>query len=209
MGGDGIEPPTSCLYLPRPRIAAQGYSRQMRQRPAYRRSRCGMRRCPRRERRARADHQLGSTGGLFRRSANHTSQQAKAVPLGITRRELFKRLHGRSGNALGSHSYFRTWKICIVYPVNGNRRQVHRWFRISGRVGIHRSVIEDRETGVRQKPPDHSPGFGPLNDKRTSRSRRTAASSATGRRPGAGSRSATESIGTATSPEFPSQRRSS
>lgn len=48
-----------------------------------------------------------------------TSQQAKAVPLGITRRELFKRLHGRSGNALGSHSYFRTWKICIVYPVKG------------------------------------------------------------------------------------------
>ena len=48
-----------------------------------------------------------------------TSQQAKAVPLGITRRELFKRLHGRSGNALGSHSYFRTWKICIVYPLKG------------------------------------------------------------------------------------------
>ena len=48
-----------------------------------------------------------------------TSQQAKAVPLGITRRELFKRLNGRSGNALGSHSYFRTWKICIVYPVKG------------------------------------------------------------------------------------------
>ena len=48
-----------------------------------------------------------------------TSQQAKAVPLGITRRELFKRLHGRSGNALGGHSYFRTWKICIVYPVKG------------------------------------------------------------------------------------------
>lgn len=48
-----------------------------------------------------------------------TSQQAKAVPLGITRRELFKRLRGRSGNALGSHSYFRTWKICIVYPVKG------------------------------------------------------------------------------------------
>jgi hypothetical protein len=48
-----------------------------------------------------------------------TSQQAKAVPLGIKRRELFKRLNGRSGNALGSHSYFRTWKICIVYPVKG------------------------------------------------------------------------------------------
>jgi hypothetical protein len=48
-----------------------------------------------------------------------TSQQAKAVPVGITQRELFKRLHGRSGNSLGSHSYFDTWKICIVYPVKG------------------------------------------------------------------------------------------
>ena len=48
-----------------------------------------------------------------------TSQQAKAVPVGITQRKLFKRLHGRSGNSLGSHSYFGTWKICIVYPVKG------------------------------------------------------------------------------------------
>ena len=153
MGGDGIEPPTSYLYLPRPRIAAQGIrasnaptslneSDSYQPHPgtparrippfigmsktrmhafhshAYRSSRCGMRRCPRRVRRARADHNSDLRVAYFG-APLITSQQAKAVPLGITRRELFKRLHGRSGNALGSHSYFRTWKICIVYPVKG------------------------------------------------------------------------------------------
>lgn len=48
-----------------------------------------------------------------------TSHQARAVPVGITRRQLFNRLQGRSGNTLGSHSYFGTWKVCIVYPVKG------------------------------------------------------------------------------------------
>jgi hypothetical protein len=48
-----------------------------------------------------------------------TSQQAKAVPLGIKRPQLTKRLHGRSVNHLGAHSYFRTWKVCVVYPVKG------------------------------------------------------------------------------------------
>ena len=86
---------------------------------AYRRSPCGMRRCPRRERRARADHQLDLRVAYFG-APLITSQQAKAVPLGITRRELFKRLPRALGECLaGGHSYFRTWKICIVYPVKG------------------------------------------------------------------------------------------
>lgn len=48
-----------------------------------------------------------------------TSHQAKAVPLGITRPQLAKRLHGRSANHSGDHSYFDTWKVCVVYPVKG------------------------------------------------------------------------------------------
>jgi hypothetical protein len=48
-----------------------------------------------------------------------TNQQAKAVPRGITRSQLTKRLHGRSANYSGSHSYFDTWKVCVVYPVKG------------------------------------------------------------------------------------------
>jgi hypothetical protein len=48
-----------------------------------------------------------------------TNRQAKAVPLGITRRQLFKRLHGRSTNHLGTHSLGYGWKVCIVYPVKG------------------------------------------------------------------------------------------
>jgi hypothetical protein len=48
-----------------------------------------------------------------------TNRQARAVPVGITRRQLFRRLHGRSGNAMGRHSLDRAWKICIVYPVKG------------------------------------------------------------------------------------------
>jgi len=48
-----------------------------------------------------------------------TNHQAKAVPLGITRPQLTKRLHGRSANYSGEHSYFDTWKVCVVYPVKG------------------------------------------------------------------------------------------
>jgi hypothetical protein len=48
-----------------------------------------------------------------------TGGQARAVPLGITRRELAKRLHGRSANHLGAHRDALAWKVCIVYPVKG------------------------------------------------------------------------------------------
>jgi hypothetical protein len=48
-----------------------------------------------------------------------TNHQAKAVPLGITRPQLNKRLRGRSVNHDGDHSYFDTWKVCVVYPVKG------------------------------------------------------------------------------------------
>jgi hypothetical protein len=48
-----------------------------------------------------------------------TSGQAKAVPLGITRRQLAQRLHGRSANHLGAHRNALAWKLCIVYPVKG------------------------------------------------------------------------------------------
>jgi hypothetical protein len=48
-----------------------------------------------------------------------TNHQAKAVPFGITRSQLTQRLHGRSVNHSGAHSYFRTWKVCVVYPVKG------------------------------------------------------------------------------------------
>jgi hypothetical protein len=48
-----------------------------------------------------------------------TSAQAKAVPLGTTRRQLAKRLHGRSANHLGAHRNDPAWKLCIVYPVKG------------------------------------------------------------------------------------------
>ena len=48
-----------------------------------------------------------------------TNHQAKAVPLGITRPQLAERLHGRSANYSGAHSYFNTWKVCVVYPVKG------------------------------------------------------------------------------------------
>jgi hypothetical protein len=48
-----------------------------------------------------------------------TNGQARAVPLGITQRQLFIRLHGRSVNHLGAHSIGRAWKVCIVYPVKG------------------------------------------------------------------------------------------
>ena len=48
-----------------------------------------------------------------------TNHQANAVPLGITRPQLTKRLHGRSANYSGAHSYFNTWKVCVVYPLKG------------------------------------------------------------------------------------------
>jgi hypothetical protein len=48
-----------------------------------------------------------------------TSGQAKAIPLGITRRQLVNRLHGRSVNHLAAHRNALAWKVCIVYPVKG------------------------------------------------------------------------------------------
>jgi hypothetical protein len=45
-----------------------------------------------------------------------TNRQARAVPLGITPRQLFKRMHGLSFNAT-NRFHGRTWKICITYPV--------------------------------------------------------------------------------------------
>ena len=48
-----------------------------------------------------------------------THRQARAVPFAITRRQLFKRLHGRSTNHDGTHSFGYGWKLCIVYPVKG------------------------------------------------------------------------------------------
>jgi hypothetical protein len=45
-----------------------------------------------------------------------TNRQAHAVPLGITPRKLFKRMHGVSFNAT-NRFHGRTWKICITYPV--------------------------------------------------------------------------------------------
>jgi hypothetical protein len=48
-----------------------------------------------------------------------TSPQARAVPRGVTRQQLAKRLHGRSANHLGAHRNDPAWKVCIVYPVKG------------------------------------------------------------------------------------------
>lgn len=48
-----------------------------------------------------------------------TSREASAVPLGTTRPQLAKRLHGRSANHLGAHRNDPVWKVCIVYPVKG------------------------------------------------------------------------------------------
>jgi hypothetical protein len=48
-----------------------------------------------------------------------TNRQAKAVPAGITQRQLSRRLHGRSAN-WDRTSHGRTWKICITYPVKGS-----------------------------------------------------------------------------------------
>jgi len=48
-----------------------------------------------------------------------TNHQARAIALGITRSQLTRRLDGRSTNYSGDHSYFDTWKICVVYPVKG------------------------------------------------------------------------------------------
>jgi hypothetical protein len=47
-----------------------------------------------------------------------TNRQARAVPLGITPRQLTRRLHGYSDNRQ-NFSHGRTWKICITYPVKG------------------------------------------------------------------------------------------
>jgi hypothetical protein len=47
-----------------------------------------------------------------------TNRQARAVPFGITPRQLYTRLHGYSLNAQ-SRSHGRNWKICITYPVRG------------------------------------------------------------------------------------------
>jgi hypothetical protein len=45
-----------------------------------------------------------------------TNKQARAVPLGITPRQLERRLHGESWNGT-NRFHGRTWKICITYPV--------------------------------------------------------------------------------------------
>ena len=45
-----------------------------------------------------------------------TNRQARAVPLGITPRQLERRMHGESWNAT-NRFHGRTWKICITYPV--------------------------------------------------------------------------------------------
>jgi hypothetical protein len=45
-----------------------------------------------------------------------TNRQAREVPLGITPRELSRRLHGESWNAT-NRFHGRTWRICITYPV--------------------------------------------------------------------------------------------
>ena len=45
-----------------------------------------------------------------------TNRQARAVPLGITPRQLSNRMRGDSWNAT-NRFHGRTWKICITYPV--------------------------------------------------------------------------------------------
>jgi len=45
-----------------------------------------------------------------------TNRQARAVPLGITPRQLERRMHGESWNGT-NRFHGRTWKICITYPV--------------------------------------------------------------------------------------------
>jgi hypothetical protein len=45
-----------------------------------------------------------------------TNRQARAVPLGITPRQLITRMRGESWNAT-NRFHGRTWKICITYPV--------------------------------------------------------------------------------------------
>jgi len=47
-----------------------------------------------------------------------TNRQARAVPYGITPRQLYRRLHGYSLNAQ-SRAHGRNWKICVTYPVKG------------------------------------------------------------------------------------------
>jgi len=45
-----------------------------------------------------------------------TNRQARAVALGITPRQLERRMHGESWNGT-NRFHGRTWKICITYPV--------------------------------------------------------------------------------------------
>jgi hypothetical protein len=45
-----------------------------------------------------------------------TNKQARAVPLGITPRQLERRMHGESWNGT-NRFHGHTWKICITYPV--------------------------------------------------------------------------------------------
>jgi hypothetical protein len=47
-----------------------------------------------------------------------TNRQARAVPFGVTPRQLYKRLHGYSINSQ-NRSHGRFWKICITYLVRG------------------------------------------------------------------------------------------
>jgi len=77
-----------------------------------------------------------------------TNHQAKAIPLGITRRQLTERLHGRSANDSGAHSYFDTWKVCVVYPVKGTGVRYADGF-VSADDG---EVIELSQYGFEQKP---------------------------------------------------------
>ena len=47
-----------------------------------------------------------------------TNRQARAVPFGITPRQLYRRLGGYSLNSQ-SRARGRNWKICVTYPVKG------------------------------------------------------------------------------------------
>jgi hypothetical protein len=72
---------------------------------------------------ALADSTLPATNAEVQEAYNLapliTNRQAQAVPLGITPRQLSKRMHGESWNATNSF-HGRTWKICITYPVKSS-----------------------------------------------------------------------------------------
>jgi hypothetical protein len=69
---------------------------------------------------ALAEHRPRATNEAVQEAYNLapliTTRQAHAVPLGITPRQLARRLHGESWNAT-NRFHARTWKVCITYPV--------------------------------------------------------------------------------------------